>query len=130
MKDDPIIPDQRDPWHQLRQLTPARIALGRAGGSLPTAALLDFQLAHAMARDAVQCSFDAEGLAREMAALGEPVVQLKTAASDRQTYLLRPDLGRQLAEESRDSLRQRGSDAKTVRTEPHPPDTTVSIVVS
>jgi ethanolamine ammonia-lyase small subunit len=79
-----------DLW--LRGLTQARVGLGRSGAALPTAALLDFQLAHARARDAVHASFDAEALA---AALGGTVVA--SQAPDRATYLQRPDLGRRLA---------------------------------
>jgi ethanolamine ammonia-lyase small subunit len=76
-----------DLW--LRGLTQARVGLGRAGAGLPTAALLDFQLAHARARDAVHAALDAPALA---AALGGVVVA--SAAGDRATYLQRPDLGR------------------------------------
>jgi ethanolamine ammonia-lyase small subunit len=93
-----------DPWHRLRQLTPARIALGRAGGSLPTRELLDFQLAHALARDAVHQPFDTAQLARDLDGLGQPIIHLTTAVTDRQTYLLRPDLGRTLSEDSRQRL--------------------------
>src|SRR5256885_6230721 len=89
-----------DLWNGLRRSTPARVALGRAGGSLRTSELLKFQLAHARARDAVQAEFEPERLAREIGEPGLQVVQLATRAADRQTYLLRPDLGRELAAES------------------------------
>jgi ethanolamine ammonia-lyase small subunit len=96
----------RDAWTNLRSATPARIALGRAGGSLPTREWLDFKSAHAAARDAVHCAFDAERLAAEVSALDVEVVLVDSAASDRHTYLQRPDLGRRLDERSRYGLQE------------------------
>ena len=93
-------PDARDPWDVLRERTAARIALGRAGASLPTAALLAFQLDHARARDAVHRTLDGDGLEAEVAALGHATVRVASAAVDRATFLLRPDLGRRLDDES------------------------------
>jgi ethanolamine ammonia-lyase small subunit len=95
-----------DRWEALRSATPARIALGRAGGSLPTRAWLDFKAAHAAARDAVHCDFDAEQLAAEISALGAEVVGVDSGALDRRTFLLRPDMGRRLAEHSRYALQE------------------------
>ncbi len=94
-----------DPWHELRRLTAARIALGRTGGSLPTEALLDFRLAHARARDAVLSSFDAVGLADQLrAASGLEVLCLESQAASQAEFLRRPDLGRRLAPSGRDRL--------------------------
>ncbi len=91
-----------DPWANLKSLTAARIALGRAGGSLPTRELLDFSLAHARARDAVLAPFDAERLATGIAALGTETLVVASAAGSRDEYLQRPDRGRTLCNESRD----------------------------
>ncbi|NER60082.1 ethanolamine ammonia-lyase, partial [Pseudomonas sp. MAFF212428] len=67
-------PTQHDnsdnPWLDLRRLTPARIALGRTGTSLPTRAQLDFQSAHAQARDAVHLAFDPAGLREQLSERG------------------------------------------------------------
>ncbi|HEX5737662.1 MAG TPA: ethanolamine ammonia-lyase subunit EutC [Hydrogenophaga sp.] len=84
-------------WDHLRRHTPARIALGRSGVSLPTRAVLDFGMAHALARDAIHLPLDVERLHAELQALGcgEPL-QLHSQARDRSEYLLRPDLGRRL----------------------------------
>lgn len=96
-----------NPWQALRNLTSARIALGRAGVSLPTSAQLEFQLAHARARDAVHLPLDTVALAQALRldAPDRPApVQLASAAPDRWTYLQRPDLGRQLNTESQQRL--------------------------
>ncbi|MES2440852.1 MAG: ethanolamine ammonia-lyase subunit EutC [Verrucomicrobiota bacterium] len=94
----------RDPWTELRKFTAARIALGRAGGSLPTTPLLDFRLAHARARDAVLAPFDPETLAGALRSLHTEVVVVKSRAADRTEYLLRPDLGRMMDGDSRKDL--------------------------
>jgi ethanolamine ammonia-lyase small subunit len=95
---------RRDPWQALRSKTPARIALGRAGGSLPSAEVLRFGLAHAQARDAVHCALDEEALARELGAAGFLHYRARSMAPDRGTYLKRPDLGRRLNEDDRLAL--------------------------
>lgn len=103
-----------DGWGFLREFTTARIALGRAGGSLPTRRHLEFQLAHARARDAVHSELDMAALEREIAALGVETIRLHSAAPDRATYLQRPDLGRRLDEDSRRLLEERGRDGAAV----------------
>jgi ethanolamine ammonia-lyase small subunit len=86
---------------RLRALTPARVALGRTGVSLQTRDLLDFQRAHAQARDAVQARMEAGALAADLGAMmGAEVLWLHSAAPDRASYLQRPDLGRKLDEAS------------------------------
>jgi len=93
-----------DPWTALRQVTTARIALGRAGGSLPTAPLLEFQLAHARARDAVHLPFDAETVQQQLEERGHAVLRVGSEAESRSVYLRRPDLGRRLAPPARAAL--------------------------
>ena len=86
-----------DPYAALRAATPARIGLGRSGDSLPTKAVLEFQLAHARARDAVHGVLDADALASALAPL--PTVLVQSQAADASDYLRRPDLGRRLCAE-------------------------------
>jgi len=94
-----------DPWIALRRFTQARIALGRAGHAVPTQALLDFQLAHAQARDAVQFPWNIDAFAEQLRDLGEETLILQTPVSSRSEYLRRPDFGRVLTEVSRIRLR-------------------------
>ena len=93
-----------DPWHPLRALTAARVALGRSGSSLPTTAHLDFQLAHARARDAVQQAADLEAVAAQLSAASLEHVRLSTQATEATDFLRRPDLGRRLDATSRETL--------------------------
>lgn len=92
---------------RLRALTPARVGLGRTGVSQQTRDMLDFQRAHAQARDAVHARIEAAELAATIAEIsGGDVVRLHSAAADRAIYLQRPDLGRRLSDESRAALAQ------------------------
>ena len=93
-----------DPWADLRRHTPARIALGRAGTSLPTAELLRFAAAHAQARDAVHVPLDVAALTLVLEEQAWPVLEVQSRATDRETYLRRPDWGRRLAAASADRL--------------------------
>ncbi|WP_162131363.1 ethanolamine ammonia-lyase subunit EutC [Pseudomonas sp. GM102] len=97
--------DPQNPLLELRRLTPARIALGRTGTSMPTSAQLDFQYAHAQARDAVHLPFDHRGLSSQLAERGRESLLLHSAATDRNSYLQRPDLGRKLSDQSAQTLR-------------------------
>jgi ethanolamine ammonia-lyase small subunit len=84
-----------DFWDYLRRATPARIALGRTGDGLPTRRVLEFELAHARARDAVKANLDPAVLIAELA--DWRAVLVRSEAKDRATFLQRPDLGRRLA---------------------------------
>ncbi|MCP5162243.1 MAG: ethanolamine ammonia-lyase subunit EutC [Hahellaceae bacterium] len=121
---------QKNPWEILRAFTDARIGLGRAGISLPTKALLEFQLAHAQAQDAVHTPLALEVLCRDLQGLchdlqeltGSTPLRLHSCAEDRASYLQRPDLGRQLAPLFRQELMALATQAAS------PPD--LAIVVA
>ena len=105
----PPAPVTRDPWTNLADLTPARLALGRAGPGLPTREVLKLGLAHARARDAVHAAMDHETLLAGITALGFEALEVESGAPGRDTYLRRPDLGRRLSVRSRTLLQERTS---------------------
>lgn len=88
-----------DGWATLRELTAARIALGRCGASLPTGETLAFELAHAQARDAVLIPLDVEALKTDLEGNGWHTLRVCSRASSQQAYLARPDWGRRLRTE-------------------------------
>lgn len=94
----------RDPWALLSSRTPARIAIGRCGASVPTREVLSFALAHAKARDAVHARLDRAALAVRLQGLGLATIEVESQAVDRATYLRRPDFGRRLDTAARNRL--------------------------
>lgn len=109
-------PEDLTPWASLKAFTDARIALGRAGTSMPTQELLKFNAAHAAARDAVHAPADFGALAEALTAAGETVLHVHSRAADRAEYLRRPDLGRTLSPETLAALQG------------HPPSDVVIVV--
>ncbi|MBB4952311.1 ethanolamine ammonia-lyase small subunit [Agrobacterium vitis] len=81
-----------DPFARFRNATRARIGIGRTGDAMTTQSVLDFQLAHARARDAVHGEVDFAELSSALAPT--ETVLVRSLAKDRATYLTRPDLGR------------------------------------
>ena len=80
--------------------TPARIAIGHAGPRLKTQTYLRFRADHAVARDAVLQDVPQELLSK----LQLPT--FKTKCSDKNEFLTRPDLGRQLDDGALRALKQ------------------------
>jgi len=91
-------------WAELAGLTPARVALGRSGVSLPTREVMSFGVAHARARDAVHAELDVAKLQEELAADGWTTIEVASAATTRAAFLARPDWGRKLDDESGQKL--------------------------
>ncbi len=112
MPPDEPVPAARDPWAPLRAATRARIGLGLAGDALALREVLDLQLAHALARDAVHAALDEAAL--ETALAPHPALRVRSAAPDRGAYLRRPDLGRRLHPDCRSLLAPGGFDAAFV----------------
>jgi ethanolamine ammonia-lyase small subunit len=101
----------------LRELTAARVSLPMSGHSLVTTEVLEFQLAHAQARDAVHAPLHLPSFARRLRdqlpvleERGIAVLQLHSRAADRASYLRHPQLGRALDAVSAALLQPAGGD--------------------
>lgn len=95
---------RQDQWEKLKEFTDARIALGRAGCSIPTRALLEFQLSHAQAKDAVYQHMDVPYLSEQLQQKQLQTLHVQSNAANKEIYLKRPDLGRQLSNPSKETL--------------------------
>lgn len=85
-----------DRWKQFRTWTNARIGLQQTGVSIAIKETLDFKLAHAHARDAVHLSLNVAKIKDDLQFLHHPILSIESKAKDRLSYLMRPDLGKQL----------------------------------
>jgi ethanolamine ammonia-lyase small subunit len=94
-----------DNWHILKNFTHARIALGRAGNALPTKEILNFRMAHALAKDAVYSEMDIHSLKENIKELGLDAVVVQSMVANRNEYLLNPNKGKVLNNESIDILK-------------------------
>lgn len=94
-----------DPWSKLRTFSKARIALGHVGGSLPLREVLDFKLAHANAKDAIDSVLNLESLLGQIETFGLPIFQVCSQINNRKEFLKRPDLGRRLSNKSVEDLK-------------------------
>ena len=99
-----------DYWSNLKEFTSARIALGRAGGSLNTEEQLKLFRAHALARDAVHTSLSTDKLTADLEDHHLQPIVLHTQASTRQEFLLRPDWGRSLRPDAQNKLTEHAAE--------------------
>lgn len=100
MADDQIQPDVSNFLERIRARTPARVLADRAGAAYRTSTQLELRRAHAAARDAVRTELD---LDRDLGAefvKAWSLFEISTQARSKDEYLLRPDLGRRLNDES------------------------------
>jgi ethanolamine ammonia-lyase small subunit len=95
----------------LKEMTDARVSLGRFGAGLPTRAAQAFLLDHARAREAVWSMVDRKELADRLSRVGFDSVAVESRAQDRSIYVRRPDLGRQLSDVSLERLRTLAGEA-------------------
>jgi ethanolamine ammonia-lyase small subunit len=100
----PQVKNAKNPFAltELVHSTSARIGLGRSGPRYPTSSLLLFQGDHAVTQDALYRDVD-QHLLDEFNLF---IVQTKVFEG-KEEYLLRPDLGRQLCEESKRIISER-----------------------
>lgn len=95
---------EKDNWKILKNYTNARIALGRAGISLPTNEVLQFRMAHALAKDAITAKLDILNLNEEAKKIGLNTIFIKSSVADGSEYLRNPNKGRLINEKSKIKL--------------------------
>ncbi|MCG8471092.1 MAG: ethanolamine ammonia-lyase light chain EutC, partial [Desulfobacterales bacterium] len=82
----------------MRKTTPARILMGRCGARQKTHSFLHYQADHAAAVDAVFMDVSEECLSEN------GLFGVQTVVKDKDEYLMKPDLGKRLSEESKKTI--------------------------
>lgn len=102
-KASPLLERPQDPeaLERMMKRTTARIGVGKAGPRLKTQTLLALRADHAQARDAVMKDVNTKAL--EDAGL----FTVQTLCQDKDTFITRPDLGRQLSPEAVKTLKEK-----------------------
>ena len=96
-------------YKDMKLSTPARIGAWRSGTRPLTETMLRFRADHATAQDAVLNDVSEEFIQKMN------MLKLQTACRDKDEFLTRPDLGRKLAADSREALRQSGKKGSEVQ---------------
>src|SRR5580692_10760129 len=94
---------------KIRERTPARILVGRAGAAYRTSTQIELREAHAAARDAVRAELDLESVWGAAFIEQWKLFEVRTEARTKEEYLLQPNLGRHLEETSRLEIAKRCS---------------------
>ncbi|HEY9712086.1 MAG TPA: ethanolamine ammonia-lyase subunit EutC [Chroococcales cyanobacterium] len=92
-----IKPEENTALNQMKESTPARVAVGRAGARPATEAWLQFRADHALARDAVRNDFNQQFM-DFAAAQNLPVIQ--SQARDRSDFIAFPPKGKHVDEQT------------------------------
>jgi ethanolamine ammonia-lyase small subunit len=91
---------------KIRARTPARLLVGRAGAAYLTSTQLELREAHAAARDAVRAELELSGLFGADFIEEWNLLEVRTRATTKDEYLLRPDLGRHFDSASVTEIKQ------------------------
>lgn len=95
---------QQDRKFNLARFSQARVGLGHTGGHSKTLDWLDFQRDFAQAKDAVFSHFDEQKIINLCHQLQTNPLVVHSRAPELKQFLLRPDLGRQLSQQSAKEL--------------------------
>ncbi|MCR2043825.1 ethanolamine ammonia-lyase subunit EutC [Anaerosalibacter massiliensis] len=94
-------PENKDAYLKLKESTPARVGISRAGARYKTETLLRFRADHAVAMDAV-FTYVSDEFLKEWGLLS-----VNTKCEDKDEYLTRPDLGRKFDQETIELLKEK-----------------------